>query len=648
MRPHTIHRLRLRRGVLLSICLLSLGVSSVAQDLPPFTVSYSPLAVASDGTLVGYLSEPHRVEVQSTGMISRNVIDALIGTEDRDFYSHNGVSLKGLGRALWNTLTGKTQGGSTLTMQLARTLFLTREKTVSRKLREMELAKDIEKKYNKDQILLLYLNTVYFGRGAYGIWAAAMEYYGKTPDKLSRTEAAMIVGLLKAPSAYEPSKRPDKALSRRNEVLHNLVETGKISELECTRLKAQPLGLHLREDLGRQATDFIRREAAAILARLGRSLQEGDLRVTTTLDPAVQRAAQHAVAEQWKRFPAAMQTAQVGLASVEARSGAIRAMLGGNPVSESRGLNRAASIRRQPGSSFKPFLYATLLEKGLTLATPILDAPIVVDSGLATAWRPMNDDDSSSGGRVTMRFGIRRSLNLVAAHAMVEFTTPKEVADFAHRCGITASLPEVPSLALGTGEVSPLEMASALGVFASEGLRAKPFSVLKIEDRKGVLLYAAQPDTATVVDSATAYLVTDALRAVVDSGTASSIRTVYSGPAAGKTGTTQQSTDAWFAGYTPELSTAIWMGFDNAARKLGGAFRYGGSTCAPIWGRMMAELASTKPVWASGEYRMPTSITLIELCEESGLLALPTCPKRAVYPINALKAPGVCAMHGEE
>jgi 1A family penicillin-binding protein len=629
----------------LGLFLVLIALPLAAQDLPPFTISYSPLAVASDGTLVGYLSEPHRVETLSTGQVSRSVIDALIATEDRDFYSHNGVSLRGLGRALWNTLTGKTQGGSTLTMQLARNLFLTREKTISRKLREMELAKAIEQRYSKDQILLLYLNTVYFGRGAYGIWAAAMEYFGKTPDKLSTSEGAMIVGLLKAPSAYDPSKRPDKALARRNEVLHNLVETGKLGEAEFARLKAQPLHLKLRDDLGRQATDFIRREAAAILAKLGRSLQEGDLRITATIDPAVQRAAARAVDAQWNKLPAAMKEAQIALASIEARTGAIRAMIGGNPSADARGLNRAAQMRRQPGSSFKPFLYGTLLEKGLTLATPIMDAPVVIDSGLAWEWRPSNDDDTYSGTTVTMRFGIRRSLNLVAAHAMKELTSPPEVAAFAHRCGITSQLPEVPSLALGTGEVSPLEMAAGISVFASDGLRARPFSVLKIEDRKGALLYAAHIDTATVLDSATAFLLTDALRGVVDSGTATAIRSVYAGPAAGKTGTTQQSTDAWFAGYTPELATAVWMGFDNAKKKLGGAFRYGGTACAPVWGRMMAELARTRPALASGEYRTPTSITFIELCEDSGQLAKPSCPRRVVYPINGYKPPLVCERH---
>ena len=423
------HRVLLHFGILW----LLLTGAVAAQDLPPFTISYSPLVVAGDGTLVGYLTEPHRVETLSTGVVSRSIIDALLATEDRDFYEHSGVSLRGLGRALWNTLTGKTQGGSTLTMQLARTLFLSREKTITRKLREIELAKAIERKYSKDQILLLYLNTVYFGRGAYGIWAAALEYFGKAPDKLNSSEGAMIVGLLKAPSAYDPSKHPDKALSRRNQVLHNLVEVGKMSEGEFERLRAQPLNLKLREDLGRHATEYIRREAGAILAKLGRSMLDGDLRITATIDPAAQRAAEHAIETQWKKLPAAMKDAQIGLASIEVRSGAVRAMIGGSPLSDTRGLNRAAQIRRQPGSSFKPFLYGNLLEKGLTLATPISDSPVVFDSGTAWEWRPMNDNNSYGGSPVPMTFGIRHSLNLVAAHAIKELTTPAEVAAFAHR-----------------------------------------------------------------------------------------------------------------------------------------------------------------------------------------------------------------------
>jgi penicillin-binding protein 1A len=325
-------------------------------------------------------------------------------------------------------------------------------------------------------------------------------------------------------------------------------------------------------------------------------------------------------------------------------SGAVLALIGGNPESDERGLNHAVQIRRQPGSSFKPFLYASLLEQGYTLATPVEDSPIVVDSGLAWEWRPMNDSDTSSYQRVPLRYGLQRSLNLVAAHAMVERTDPERVAAFAHRMGIESELRPFPSLALGTSEVSPLEMAEGFATFAAMGHRTKPFSILRIENMHGCVLYRARSDTATVLDSATAFLITDALTAVVDSGTATSVRRYYAGPAAGKTGTTQNSTDAWFVGYTPSYSMAVWVGFDDAARKLQGTFRYGGTVAAPIWARTMAQVSAYAP--ADSAFTQPSTVDFLPLCRDTGLLATEDCPDTALYPVNTMLLPGECDEHG--
>ena len=632
------------QGYVLLVLLLS-SIDASAQALPPIVLKYSPCIFSADGQVLGYIGEEHRVEVLSLSQVSRHVVDALIATEDRDFYEHDGVSLSGLGRAILNTLTGKTQGGSTITMQLARNLFLTKEKTLSRKLAEIDLARDIEKKYSKQQILVLYLNTVYFGRGAHGIWAAAHEYFGKAPDKLTLSESAMIVGLLQAPSAYDPSRHADKALRRRNEVLHNLVETQKLTASEYERVRRTPLGLALRDNRGRHAVEFIRREAADILASMGRSLQSEDYRITSTIDFMAQQAAERALAAQWDKFPKAMREAQAGIASVEATTGAIRVMIGGNPTANPTGLNRAAQIRRQPGSSFKPFLYGAVLEAGHTLATPILDAPVVTDSGTAWEWRPENDDGTYTGAVVPLRYAVRRSLNLAAARAVTELTTPAAVAAFAQRCGITSTLHQYPSIALGTAEVSPLEMAASMATFASFGTRARPYAVVSISDKNGRLLYSAKPDTAMVLDSATAFLVTDALEAAVDSGTASSIRAQYRGPAAGKTGTTQRSADAWFVGYTPVLSTAVWIGFDNPARVLTGEYRYGGSACAPVWARFMAELQKQGRYGTATQFRKPSTISYIDLCVDSGELAVEDCPHRVLTPIDGMRPPNVCHIH---
>ena len=625
-------------------CVL-LASTAFAQSLPPIDLKYASYALTEDGKVLGYFGEERRVELRSTGSVSPWVIRALLATEDRDFYNHDGVSLKGLGRAVLETITGNTQGGSTLTMQLARNLFLSHERSVSRKLREIDLARELEKEFSKDELLLLYLNTVYFGGGTYGVWAAAREYFQKDPADLTVSESCMLVGLLQSPENYNPLKHPERARKRRNEVMHNLVEVGRITAEDFRKLKKEQLGLNPRLHHGRHFTEWVRREAESLLAARGVSLQRDQLRIYTTLDSRMQSALESAVETQWNELPAKMRDVQVGAVMTEARSGAVRALVGGNPASPGRGLNHATQIRRQPGSSFKPLLYASLLEQGYTLATPIADAPLVVDSGLAWEWRPMNDSDSSSGAMVPMRYGLQRSLNLVAAHAMVELTDPARVAAFAQRLGIRSELPAYPSLALGTGEVSPLDMAEAFGTIAAMGRRSRPFFISRIEDQHRRVLYRARPDTATVLDSATAFLITDAMQAVVDSGTGTAVRKYYAGPAAGKTGTTQNSTDAWFVGVTPAHALAVWVGFGDASRKLGGAYRYGGTMCAPIWGRTMAQVARFSPT--DSAFTQPGSVEYRPLCPETGMLATDECPNPVIYPVNLNLLPAECDRHGD-
>lgn len=618
-----------------------------SQSLPPVRLDFASYAVTEDGKLLGYFGEKHRVDLKSTGNVSKWVIYSLIATEDRDFYQHDGVSYKGIGRAILKTLTGSTQGGSTLTMQLARNLFLTREQTLSRKFTEISIAQEIEKKYSKDKILLMYLNTVYFGNGAYGIWAASQTYFSKTPDKLTVAEGATIVGLLKSPTGYDPVVHPDKALSRRNEVMYNLVEVGKLSRHDFDRFKKQPLGLNLGNGLGRHFLELIRREAVDILHRKGLSLNKDQLKITTTLDYHMQKAAEDAVKAQWNQIHPSIQAAQIGIISVEPGTGKIKALIGGNPKSESRGLNHAVQIKRQPGSSFKPFLYGQLLEKGFTLATPLNDSYVSVkDPYTGDVWSPSNYDNKSSGVKMPMINAVQHSVNLAAAHAITELTSPDSVIAFAHKLGISSELPAYPSIALGTGEVSPLEMAASFAVFASEGTYAKPYSIVKIEDSNHHLIYSASPQTSVVLDSATAYLVTTALKTVIDSGTAHSARKYYKGAAAGKTGTTQNSADVWFVGYTPKLSTAIWIGYDNPQKKLSGGFQYGGSACAPVWGRMMSSIAQNEKGFYNAQFTRPSTIQYMELCTDSGEPASPACIHRKLYPVDFLKLQGECKIHG--
>lgn len=616
-----------------------------AQNLPPAKIEFASYVLSSDGKLIGYFGDKHRVDVKSTGNVSKHVINALIATEDRDFYNHDGVSYKGLARGILKTLTGSTQGGSTLTMQLARNLYLSTEQTLSRKFTEINIARDLEKKYTKDQILLMYLNTVNFGHGAWGIWAAAQHYFGKTPNKLSITESAAIVGFLKNPNGYDPEKNPDRILSRRNEVLYNLVEVGKLSESEFNRLKSTPLGFKINPGVGRHFLEHVRKEAVAILNSKGISLNRDQVKITTTLNYEIQKAAEDAVINQYQQFPGSIKEAQVGLVAVEPGSGRIRAMVGGNPDSESRGLNHADEIHRQPGSSFKAFLYGSLLEQGYTLATPLLDAPVVIDSGTTRQWSPSNSDDKFTYAPMPMINAVQHSVNVCAARAIVDLTKPDSVVTFAQRLGITSPVPPYPSIALGTAEVSPLEMASSFAVFASEGKYAKPYSIVKIEDKNNRVLYSAHEETAAVLDSATCYLLTTAFKNVVEGGTAASVKKYYTGVAAGKTGTTQNSADVWFVGYNTMLSTAVWIGYDNPNRKLSGAFRYGGTACAPIWGKMMAVVSGKIKGFYGNEFPKPENVQDVELCEDSGELATAGCPHKKVYPVNFLNLKGSCHLH---
>jgi 1A family penicillin-binding protein len=618
-----------------------------SQDLPPIKLDYSSYVLSSDNELIGYIGEKHRVDIKSISNISNYVIQCLIATEDRDFYEHDGVSIKGLARGLWNTITGSTQGGSTITMQLARNLFLSQEKTISRKLSEIDLARRLEEKFTKDEILKLYLNTVYFGHGAYGIWSASYEYFNKPPLELSLNESATLVGLLQSPNGYDPNKSPDKLLNRRNEVLYNLVEVGKLSKSEYQEIKKKDLGLNIHENYARHFLEQVRKDAINIVKSMGLTLSEGELKITSTLNYDIQKSTNDAFEAQWKDLPKSMADLQIGLISVEPGTGMIRAMIGGNSTSESRGLNRATQIHRQPGSSFKPFLYGELLSIGYTLATPLLDSPIVVDKGKPWEWRPSNDDNSYSGKKIPMIEAIENSINLAAANAITELTSVDSVISFAHSLGIKSSIPSYPSIALGTGEVSPLEMAGSMAVFASDGLYAEPFSIIKIEDKNGKIIYSNQNEKRYVLDSATCYLLTSALEKVVNSGTATAIRRFYKGPAAGKTGTTQNYTDAWFVGYTPSLSTAIWVGFDNPSHKLSRGFQYGGTVCAPIWGRMMASI-SKKYAYGNFDFTQPTSVGDTLLCVDSGELATEYCNQTKKYLVDLENLPPLCRLHSPE
>jgi 1A family penicillin-binding protein len=616
-----------------------------SQDLPPINLEFSSYSVTEDGAILGYFGDKYRIDVKSTGYVSHPFFDCLIATEDRDFYNHDGVSIKGLIRGLWNTLKGNTQGGSTITMQLARNLFLSNERTISRKLTEMDLARKLENKYSKNQILLLYINTVYFGHGAYGIYAASQTYFNKPPNKLSLPECAVLVGLLQSPTLYDPSKHPDKLLARRNEVMYNLVQVNKISEKEFKKYKNTKLNLALNRLNGKSFNEYVRVEAENILKQKGLKLYNSQLKIYTTLDSKIQESAEDAVKYQYNRFTGYMKNAQIGLISVEPGTGYIKAMVGCNPTTAPGGLNHATQIKRQAGSAFKPFLYGALLDEGYTLASPLEDKPITIDKGKPYEWSPENSSGTFSNRSITMESALQNSINAAAAYAISNLTSVDSVVEFAERMGVNSNIPHVPSIALGTANVSPLELANANAVYASGGYYAQPVCITKIEDKDGRIIYNSNIKKQLVLSPQTAYLLTYGLQNVVDGGTAKVIRQYYKGSAAGKTGTTQNSTDAWFAGFTPELSTTIWVGFDDAKTKLSGGFQYGGSASAPIWGKMMGEIAAKYKSFGKMNFNRPENIQDMQVCPESGELAVKECPEKITVPVNIEKMPPNCSIH---
>jgi membrane peptidoglycan carboxypeptidase len=453
---------------------------------------------------------------------------------------------------------------------------------------------------------------------------------------LSLTESAMIIGLLKGPTIYDPVKHPDNALKRRNEVLYNLVETKNMSEADFYKLKSTPLELNLREDIAPYFVEFVRRLAENILKTKGKSLENEIFKITTTLDSKVQKASNIALIEHYKTFSSKLKNIELGLVSVEPVTGFIKAMIGGNSSANPVGLNRTYQINRQVGSAFKPFMYTYLLKEGYTLATPLMDSLIIINPGTQYEWKPENYDGKYSNKYVSMQYAITKSLNLPAVHAMTELTTPEQIADFAMKMGVSLDIKPFPSIALGACESSPLNMASAFAVFASEGMYSKPVAILKIEDENNNTVYYSQEHPQMILDGETCYLMNYALASVVDSGTAASVRKFYKGPASGKTGTTQDNTDAWFIGYTPELSTAIWFGFDNPSNKLGNLNFNGGTIAAPLWGRMMYHLSKLDKRELGKIFKIPEKIKIITLCNETGLPVenSENCTTVDTYPVN--------------
>ena len=578
-----------------------------AEGLPD--IELTPLAVrseivAADGSLLDNLYEEDRLPV-ALDQIPQGVVNAVLATEDHAFYEHDGISVRGVMRALTvNARSGEVaQGGSTITQQLVKSTFLESDRTVDRKAREAVLAFRMEQEFTKDEILQRYLNTVYFGAGAHGVAAAAERFFARPLGELTVAQAALLAGLISSPDNYDPFRHPEAASARRAHVIGRMTQLGMITPEEAAAANAEPLPteVHVRTaQPTRYFTEEVRRQLLSD-PRLGPTPQDrfarvfrGGIRVETTFDPGLQAAAEQAVRELLPQSPFT-----AALVAVDPKDGAVRALVGGPGFDQAK-YNLATQGARQAGSSFKTIALAAWLAEGRTPEDAV-DATAPCSFPMPPpepVWNVDNYDGGSGASAVlTLRDATIKSSN--CAYARLALTLgPEKIAAMAKKLGISRDLPAYPSIVLGTGEVSPLEMASVYATLAADGKRHQPMFIRRVLGPDGAVIFENQPQGEQVIDPNVARSVTSVLRGVVEGGTGT--RAGIGRPAAGKTGTTQEWRDAWFAGFTPQLAAAVWMGHPvgnrESMRGVGGVNVTGGSFPAMMWGRFMAAAMAPLPV----------------------------------------------------
>lgn len=563
-----------------------------ASQIQAFRPSEGSQILDRNGTRIGRLTYIRRINVP-LDRVPRYVRAAFIATEDRRFYHHHGVDWRSAGRAILRNLTALSfrEGFSTITMQVVRSAFLPHlsgERTLGRKLIELELARRLEASLSKQQILETYLNIIYLGNGTYGVEAASRDLFGKSVSRLTLAEAATLAGLARGPSLYAPRRHPDRAIARRNLVLGLMVREHYATADNATRAESQSLALAPAEwRLPRDPSYALDPIRAAVDSIMGDAAETaGDLIVYTTLDAPAQRAAERAVRLQAAAIQGRAARPRSDRADVEGavvaldpRTGAIRALVGGRR-SVRRGFNRALDAERQPGSAFKPFVYAAALEAGYTPASLVDDSPVAIEDQ-GRVWRPDNFG-GEYGGPLTLRRALARSANAATVRLSQAIGERRVVAQ-ARRSGIRSRMDPVPALALGALEVTPLELVAAYAPFDNGGLSVRPYLVSRIEAGDGTVLWKAnRVKPERVLGAAEAFQVTSMLRTVVDEGTGRVVRDLgVRGPVAGKTGTTNNGADVWFIGYTPSLVAGVWFGYDSPRPISPNAS--GGRLAAPAW-----------------------------------------------------------------
>lgn len=606
--------------------------------------SYRPVEstkiYSADGKIIATLHEEENRIVVPLDEISYYLKDAVIASEDSRFFSHAGIDFRGISRAVFTDLLHAKviEGGSTITQQLARSLFLTRARTLTRKIAEMILALQIERNFSKDEILQLYLNQIYWGHNAYGIGAAANIYFGKTPAELTLAESALLGGLLKGPELYSPYKNIKASREKQKEVLLKMSRQGMIETAEIKKIMAEPIKLRGLARTRYQAPFFVDYVVGELKDKFNISeLFGAGFKIFTTLDSVAQEAAEKAI-EKMKAEGTQLGFSQMALLAIDPTNGFIKAMVGGVDYSKSQ-FNRTSQSLRQPGSAFKIFTYIAAFENGFSPGDIIDDSPVSYNTPQGV-WDVQNYDLTFKGP-TTLRDGLRFSRNVVTVKLLDEVGGNK-VVEAAQKMGITSKVEPNLSLALGTSEVSLMELVSAFATLPAGGVYYRPLAILRVEDREGrVILENQLPEPKIVMDKKVADLMVNLLEEVVQSGTGTAAN--FGRPAAGKTGTTSDWKDAWFIGFTPQLAAGVWLGNDDntPTQKVPG-----GWIPAKTWGLFMSEALKDKPVEQFAAH--PSDLVKIKICKISGKLATSSCPPENVTEVWFWqdKAPqGTCEVH---
>jgi 1A family penicillin-binding protein len=620
--------------------------NSVADTLPDPTkplkgVDQTTKILDRDGKIIADLfAEQNRTKVALKD-IPPAVRQAVIATEDERYYEHAGLDFIGMLRALVTDIrAGDTiAGGSTITQQYIKQSILTTERSVKRKVSEAILAYRIEQQYSKDQILEMYLNTIYFGHGAYGVQTAAKVYFGKDVGQLTLPEAAVLAGVIKSPRRYSPYFEMDAATKRRDTVLGQMKNQGYIDEAARSAAVAEPIktvGLKRGSKIAPYFVEYLKEQLVDTYGE--QMVYRGGLKVRTTLDLRMQAAAEAAIAKALNK-PADPSAA---LVSLDPKTGQILAMVGGRDFAVQQ-FNVAVQGHRQSGSAFKPFVLVAAFQDGVSPEQTFESGPVKLPLENGQIWSVTG---AGGGGKGPMRLrpATAASVNSVFAQLVMQVGAEK-VLKAAAAMGIQTTITPVPAVALGGMRegVTPLEMAAAYGTLANGGTRMKPYAILEVKDAADKLLYSGAPVGAKAIDPAIAYLTTDLLKGVIAGGTGK--KAAIGRPAAGKTGTTQDNSDAWFAGYTPNLVSVVWVGYPEemkAMNNVHGIKVTGGTFPAQIWAAFMKTAVAPLP---KVDFKKPTGLATAQICLETGMLATPYCPKKGSGLFLASVPPTQCTKH---